>query len=80
MYKYTATKTNVRTISNKKYRDPDYSKCAALLQCYRVFSYAEIVAFRSEYPGVVFYSETPRDTVPLQGFLFPAALFNEEKV
>lgn len=80
MYKYTAKKTLVQTMMDKAYRMPNYSKCSTLLQQYRMTSYMQTVSFMYWYPGIVFYSEKPRDFVPVQGLLFPVELFNEEVV
>lgn len=84
MYKYTPKKNIVREMDVPKvgrWCDTEFFKRKEILKRYHIDqNYAMTVVLETHYPTVCFYSPEPVRHVPVNGFLFPVAMFNEEKV
>ena len=84
MFKYTPKKNIVREMDVPKvgrYWDKEYFKRMEILKRFRIDQdYSMTVVLKRYYPEVCFYSPEPVRQVPVNGFLFPVAMFNEEKV
>lgn len=84
MFKYTPKKSIVREMDVPKigrYWDKEFFKRQEILKRYHIDqNYAMTVVLKTHYPDVCFYSPTPVREVPVNGFLFPVAMFNEEIV
>lgn len=84
MFKYTPKKNILRELDVPKvgrWWDTAFFKRKEILKRYCVDQgYAMTVVIQTHYPDVCFYSPTPVREVPVNGFLFPVAMFNEEIV
>lgn len=82
MYKYTPKKSIVREMDVPKvgrWWDKDFFKRQEILKRFHIDqNYAMTVVVKTHYPKVCFYSPEPVRHVPVNGFLFPVAMFNEE--
>ena len=84
MFKYTPKENIVREMDVPKvgrWYDKEYFKRMEILKRFRIDqNYSMTVVLKCNYPEVCFYSTEPVNHVPVNGFLFPVAMFNEEKV
>jgi hypothetical protein len=84
MFKYTPKKSIVRELDVPKvgrWFDTEFLKRQEILKRYRIDqAYHMTVFLKTHYPKVCFYSPNPVRHVPVNGFLFPVAMFNEEIV
>lgn len=80
MYKYTAKDGIKKAMMGRWAHMPDYEKCRDLLKGYGVTDYLSTGHFMLWYPGVEFYSKGRRDSIPVNGFLLPVDLFDEEVI
>ena len=84
MYKYTPKKSILREMDVPKvgrYWDKEFFKRQEILKRFHtVENYSMTVVVKTHYPNVCFYSPVPVREVPVNGFLFPVAMFNEEKI
>ena len=83
MIKYTPKKALLRELDVSKvgyWWETQRIVVSDILKRYKLdtnYSMAHILL--SKYPKYCFYSETPLRLVPIEGYLFPVAMFNEEK-
>ena len=82
MYKYTPKKSVVREMDVPKvgrWWDTEFLKRQEILKRFKVDQgYSMTVVLKTHYPTVCFYSPVPVRQVPVNGFLFPVSMFNEE--
>jgi len=84
MYKYTPKKSVLRDLQVSRtgaWWDKEYYKRMEVLKAFGADSgYAMCTALARYYKGVCFYSPTPRREIPVNGLLFPVAMFNEDQL
>lgn len=84
MFKYTPKKSIVCEMDVPKvgrWWETEFFKRKEILKRYRIDQdYMTTVVIETHYPNVCFYSPTPVRHVPVNGFMFPVAMFNEEIV
>ena len=84
MFKYTPNKNIVREMDVPKvgrWWDTEFLKRQEILKRFRVDQdYHMTVVLKKYYPKVCFYSPKSVREVPVNGFMFPVAMFIEETV
>ncbi len=84
MFKYTPKKNIVREMDVPKvgrWFDTEFFKRQEILKRFHIDqNYEMTVVLETHYSKVCFYSPESVRHVPVNGFLFPVAMFNEEKV
>ena len=83
MFKYTPKKTFLKEMRVKRvglWWDTQWAIVFDILKRHRLDgNYKLAIILRDKYPSFCFYSENQLSEVPIQGYLFPVAMFTEEK-
>jgi len=86
MYKYTPKISIIREMISQRHPgqswwDVEFSKRMQILKKYGLpqdFTFQHLL--RDIYPNMIVYNPAPLKYVLVRGYLFPAAMFNEEKL
>lgn len=81
MYKYTPRKYILHEMQVKRtgrWWDTEFSKRKEILKRFHIDDYAYYNALSRYYPKIKFFSKVKVKHVPVNGYLFPVEMFNEE--